>query len=740
VVDSQGADQGRHRARRQRRAAEAGTAPRPRALPSVVVPPAHVVDPQRLVVIRAAADYREFARLYPFTFDDFQVEAIGALLDGRSVLVAAPTGSGKTVVGEFACWQALRAGATCFYTTPVKALSNQKYADLCARHGAANVGLLTGDISVNADAPIVVMTTEVLRNMIYAGSSARAGLGWGVMDEVHYLADRFRGAVWEEVILGLSDGVRMACLSATVSNAEQFGAWLTSVRPGGVDVVVSEDRPVPLYQHIMVGRELLGLYDRSGENVNPQLMRYALQQAQQLKARGPRGYGRGGGGKLGGDAGQKLRSLTPSRAGIVSALQRADLLPAIVFIFSRNGCDGAVKQLVRAGVRLTDRAERAALREIADRHGASLGAADREAIGWDAFVAALGDGIAAHHAGLLPVCKAIVEEGFVRGLLKVVFATETLALGINMPARTVVIEKLVKYNGEATVELTPGEYTQLTGRAGRRGLDVEGHAVVAWNSTMNPKMVAGLASRRTFPLRSSFAPTYNMAVNLIASIGRAKAATLLRHSYAQFQADQEPRRAGRSLTVQFEAVCAVLEELGYLAPGGNQVASPGRTLRKVYCELGLVVVQAMRAGVFDRCSVPVLAALLSCVVYESRRDKGGDARVRDPGFQAGFTALEHVARDIAQVERRARVEPGPGLDAGFAGAAFSWAQGAPLADVLWRTGLAAGDFVRWIRQVIDLAAQLANAPGVGPLRPACQGVVDALRRDIVDADQQDADD
>ena len=701
---------------------------------------AHVIDPGRLAQIRDDAGFRAFAAGYGFAFDDFQVEAVGALMDGRSVLVAAPTGSGKTVVGEFACWQAMREQQTCFYTTPIKALSNQKYADLCARHGDDNVGLLTGDLSINADAPIVVMTTEVLRNMIYAGSPALAELGWVVMDEVHYLADRFRGAVWEEVILGLADRVQLACLSATVSNAEQFGAWLSSVRPGGVDVVVSEDRPVPLYQHVLVGRDLVPLHDRSGR-VNPQLMKYALAQAQQLKAKGPRRYGRGGGGKLGGEAGERMRSLTPSRAGMVAALSRADLLPAIVFIFSRAGCDGAVRQLARGGLHLTTPGERVLLMEIAARHGAVLGLADREAIGWDGFVQALGDGIAAHHAGLLPVCKAIVEEAFVRGLLKVVFATETLALGINMPARTVVIEKLVKFNGEATVELTPGEYTQLTGRAGRRGLDVEGHAVVAWSSTMNPQMVAGLAAKRTYPLRSSFAPSYNMAVNLVSSIGRERARGLLQHSFAQFQADDEGRRAGRgrSIAERFDAVCAVLAELGYLDEACERVSDRGRALTRVYTETGLVAVEAARAGVFDGLATPALAGLLSCLVYESRRSRGAQpARLRDAGFERALSALGHVARDVALVERRNRIESSAVLDDGFAAAAYSWAEGAPLADVLWRSGLAAGDFVRWVRQVIDLAAQLASAPGLSTLRAQCQAVVANLRRDIVDADPQDA--
>src|SRR6059036_1724044 len=220
-----------------------------------------------------------FARTYPFPLDDFQLQANHSLVEGRSVLVCAPTGAGKTVVGEFGVWLALRAGGKAFYTTPLKALSNQKFGDFVARHGAANVGLLTGDNSVNGEAPVVVMTTEVLRNMLYAGSPTLRGLSYVVMDEVHYLADRFRGAVWEEVILHLPDSVTLVSLSATVSNAEEFGEWLQTVR-GDTTVIVEEHRPVPLWQSVLVGRRLYDLFtDDANNDVNAELVRLASEEA-----------------------------------------------------------------------------------------------------------------------------------------------------------------------------------------------------------------------------------------------------------------------------------------------------------------------------------------------------------------------------------------------------------------------------------------------------------------------------
>ncbi|MBS9535036.1 RNA helicase [Mycobacterium sp. M1] len=482
-----------------------------------------------------------FTAELPFTLDGFQRTACTALEDGRGVLVCAPTGAGKTIVGEFAVHLALAAESKCFYTTPIKALSNQKHTDLVARYGKERVGLLTGDLSINANAPVVVMTTEVLRNMLYADSPALHGLSHVVMDEVHFLADRMRGAVWEEVILHLPEAVRLVSLSATVSNAEEFGGWIQTVR-GDTAVVVDEHRPVPLWQHMMVGKRLFDLFDTRPDpdappRVDPQLLRHIAhrREAERLSDfHGPRRHsGRGGAGR------PSYRP--PMRPDVIGVLDSAGLLPAITFVFSRAGCDAAVKQCLRSPLRLTTDAERARIAEVIDHRCGDLADADLDVLGYYEFREGLLRGLAAHHAGLLPVFRHTVEELFTAGLVKAVFATETLALGINMPARTVVLERLVKFNGEQHAALTPGEYTQLTGRAGRRGIDVEGHAVVLWQpgeNTADPGQVAGLASTRTFPLRSSFAPSYNMTINLVQRMVPQEAHRLLEQSFAQFQADR----------------------------------------------------------------------------------------------------------------------------------------------------------------------------------------------------------
>ncbi len=592
-----------------------------------------------------------------FTLDRFQIDALDALDSGHSVLVAAPTGSGKTVVAAYAIELALALGAKAFYTTPLKALSNQKYTELVRVHGREKVGLLTGDNSINGDAEVVVMTTEVLRNMIYAGSPALEGLRYVVLDEVHYLQNPYRGAVWEEVIIHLPPEVDLVCLSATVSNAEDFADWIATVR-GGTRAVIEERRPVELRHLYLVG-------DRSAEDLlllptfvdgkpNPE--------GPSLDADGARPRART----------RRSRLYTPRRTEVVERLAAESMLPAIYFIFSRASCDEAVRRLVEDGVRLTTAEERKRIRAIADTMVESLSDTDLRVLGYGAWLTGLEAGVAAHHAGLVPPFKEAVEACFSAALVKVVFATETLSLGINMPARSVVIERLTKFTGERHEYLTPGEYTQLTGRAGRRGIDQIGYAAVLWSPFVPFNAVAGLASTRSYELRSSFRPTYNMAANLVRRYRPDQAHHLLNLSFAQYLADAEIVRLEASLERLFldadQARAAAECERGdveeYLAletaarqptraPSGRRGrAEDGSSRAEVREALG-----RLKPG--DVLAVPGMVAGGRVAVVSTARRRGGHVRLRTVTIDTRRVALG--ADDFAEPPKpAARIElPSP---------------------------------------------------------------------------------
>ncbi len=913
----------------------------------------------------------EFAATLDFVLDPFQIEGCRALEDGHGALVAAPTGAGKTVVGDFAVYLALLTGRKCFYTTPIKALSNQKYNDLIRRYGADSVGLLTGDRTQNGHAPVVVMTTEVLRNMLYTGSTMLTGLGYAVMDEVHYLADRFRGAVWEEVIIQLPESVALVSLSATVSNVEEFGAWLVAVR-GNTAIVVSDQRPVPLWQHMMVGTQLFDLFAAvpnsahgPGGSMNPQLEQAVRRARARLWSVEHRGRSSGRDRNRGSGPERRQPWRAPHRSDVLTRLDRDGLLPAITFIFSRAGCDAAVAQVLRSGLRLTTDEERQQISAVVDEHCGGLPDEDLAILGYWGWLDGLRSGVAAHHAGLVPAFKETVEQLFVRGLVKAVFATETLALGINMPARSVVLERLNKWNGDQHVTLTAGEYTQLTGRAGRRGIDIDGHAVVAWTPELDPAMVAGLASTRTYPLRSSFSPSYNMAANLVSQLGRAAARDLLGSSFAQFQADRdvvglhrrvtasertlaefatemacelgdfasydairislsqresersreearlhrsdairsleqlrvgdvirvphgrrqglavvldpglspladprplvltEQRWAGRLSGTDFpvparslarirvpknfnhrspvarrdlasslraartesglgarqintrrkqaaaedaeisrlraelrahpchgcpereeharwarrwsqlrrevdgqraridertgsigrsvDRICDLLQPLGYLTgrPPPDALTRIGRGLTRIWSETDLATAECIREGVFDGLEPPEIAACVSALVYEARRDIV--AAWSPPSALVGerIASLQEVTGRLRALESEHGLSLTRQLDPAFAGTAFRWARGESLDRVLRAasdegTELTGGDFVRWMRQLIDLLGQLAqvgdlsegdrggSAAGHGVSEVAARAVT-ALRRGVVQA-------
>jgi superfamily II RNA helicase len=681
----------------------------------------------------------QFIAEHPYPLDRFQLDALDLLDDGQSVLVSAPTGAGKTVVAEYAVHLALHEGSRAFYTTPIKALSNQKYGDLRRKHGADNVGLLTGDNSINGQAPVVVMTTEVLRNMIHAEPGRLAELRYVVLDEVHFLQDRYRGGVWEEVILGAPPEVTLVCLSATVANAEQLGAWISAVR-GATGVVIERHRPVELRDLFVVG-------DRSSERVhllptfvdgrpNPEAAKLDEQVPRPGASRGRRDRGLA---PLRGGRPARPKLYRPRRTEVVERLSEARLLPAIYFVFSRAGCDESVRHCLEEGVRLTTIEERARIRSVVESHVDPLADEDLAVLGYPRYLAGLEAGIASHHAGMVPPFREAVEACFAEALVKVVFATETLALGINMPARAVVIEEISKFGGNGHQEITSGEYTQLTGRAGRRGIDEVGYAAVLCSPFHTFGDVARIAGGQPRALTSSFRPTYNLAVNLVRRHTRKAAYALVSSSFAQYLAESD-------LTDELEAVLAVLERRGYVH--GWKVSEAGARLGGIYHEADLLVAESLEAGCLDGLDPASLAAVVSGFCYESRREREAPLPLPNAKIARRLQAIQELSDALAEEERSERLPLTRGVESGFATLIFDWGHGRELREVLQpgRAGgpgrgrprriaplMSGGDFVRNVKQVVDLLRQLALvAPNQATARSA-RAAADRLLRDVVAA-------
>lgn len=516
----------------------------------------------------------EYLHGLAFAPDRFQVEALDAISGNRSVVVTAPTGAGKTVIAEGAIVDALAHEQRAFYTTPIKALSNQKFSDLVAMFGKNQVGLLTGDNVVNGDAPIVVMTTEVLRNMIYEDSSALDRLRSVILDEVHYLADRERGSVWEEIIIHLPRTINLVALSATIANPDEFTDWIR-LRRGATDLVVEETRPVPLEtmfawkdRHRGGSVSMLPMFGRNGRP-NATISKV-------LQSKGGRGR----------------RINTPRRTEVVQMLAEDNLLPAIFFVFSRAGCDQTARDLAHSGLDLTTADSRREIDRIIAERTSHIPEHDLVALGFDKWCDTLRHGVAAHHAGLIPAFKETVEDLFIAGLVRCVVATETLSVGINMPARTVVLDSLSKFTGEGHELLQPSDFTQLTGRAGRRGIDVEGTAVVLYSRYVPFERATGIAGRGANVLRSSFAPSYNMTVNLIARYDRNRAIELLEASFANHAVESRRDRLRENLEDR-KSDLATFEQAAQCERGDvtsvDPSARPSRTVDRHLLQPGAVL-------------------------------------------------------------------------------------------------------------------------------------------------------
>jgi superfamily II RNA helicase len=689
----------------------------------------------------------EFLAALSFQPDLFQLESLDAIDEENNLIVSAPTGSGKTLIAAYGVDRALERNDKAFYTTPLKALSNQKFVELIARYGEGNVGLLTGDAAIRAHAPVVVMTTEVLRNMLLTKSPLLEGLGAVILDEVHFLQDPYRGGVWEEVLILTPPAVQFICLSATVANARVLGEWIESLQ-GPTSVVVERHRPIKLRNHVAVvprSERVPKLVDLLAKGrASEEGLRIDQANRRAGRSRGSWSNGR--------DHGPPRAFGQPRRNELLELLDDRSMLPAIFFIFSRAACDEAVRNLVRDGARFVSRSERPKIRTIAEHFVEQFDDDELDALGYGPWLEGLEAGIAAHHAGLVPAFREAVEVLFSQGLLGVVFATETLSLGINMPARSVVLERFSKFGGAGRSTLTSGEYAQLTGRAGRRGLDEEGHAVVCYSYETSIAEMARVALAPPPDLHSSFRPTYNLACSLIPEFTREQASAILASSFAQFEADRRPGEQRRSVADLFTRRLAVLEELDYV--DGWHLTARGHLLRTIYHEADLLIAHAHVEGIFDGLEPALLAGVLSSFIFEPRRarhtpgsrlprrakkkgalpDRLGHGRRR--ALSERCESLVRIAATVHQVEEVHMVSRSRSVESGLSTAVSSWARGASLGTALDVAAadvgeVSPGDFVRVMRQVADLADQLSQSTGSPELAEAARAVVPMVLRSVV---------
>jgi superfamily II RNA helicase len=684
-----------------------------------------------------------FRGRYPFVLDPFQEEAIHHIAAGNSVIVSAPTGAGKTLIAEYAIFTALAQGQRLAYTTPIKALSNQKYADFCRRFGSEHVGLLTGDVQVNSQAPILIMTTEILRNMFYL--QPPENLGYVVLDECHYMGDEGRGTVWEEIIINCPREVPLVALSATVSNIDEISAWISDIhRP--IVAIQHPVRPVPL-EYFLVDPQ--GNITRTREMVKKG---HTL-----LKEDGP--------------GPRHRRRHGPDVSRLLLQLQARRWLPALYFIFSRAGCEAVLRRCLRDAMSFigssgVDEVDAAIAKTCSDYPSIAPDSELHRLI-----FAGLRQGLGIHHAGMLAPLKRLTEVLFERGLVQVVFATETMSLGLHMPAKSVVIENLRKRSDYGFRTLRVGELTQMAGRAGRRGIDSKGMCLVVVESREALNEAMRLIKGEPEPIESRFRIGYSSAAMLIQSLHEPQAIRkTIERSFGQFQnrqrlkqleseRDQRLRqraargkpskqawpvaeRRNRQLALlqdsywdEFLRVTAILRHFNCLKAG--ELSPEGRLVATLRHDNELLVARVLFSGVLDGLVPAELAALLSCLSEESRE---GEVRSswallkRHPDLQQRLQHIGRLAQELHEVQRTHQVALPISVQVGYLAAAYQWASGAEDWAGMVRDAYGGheGDMIRAFRRLIDLCRQLAESPEVeASLRAQLWHTVSALDRGIV---------
>ncbi len=635
-------------------------------------------------------------------YDEFQKRAIAALDRGESTIVSAPTGAGKTAIAEHAIRDCLKRGERVIYTAPLKALSNQKYRDFGGAF-PGRVGILTGDVSLDPRAPLLIMTTEILRNQVLEGTADLSDVGWAIFDEIHYLDDPERGTVWEETLILLPRTVKILALSATIPNLREFAAWIESVRKTPLTLVVEEKRPVPLHFLFQTRGKILESVEQLGEEERRACRR---RQADPFPRR-------------------ELEDGAGPPAGLVRHLRETRRLPCLYFAFSRRRCEELAEEM--AGFDLLRPEEKEEVRALFDRLCARFDLAGERSA--EELRPLVERGIAYHHAGLLPTIKEVVEQLFCSKLIKLIFATETFALGINMPARTVAFDRLQRFTGADLEMMKTRDFYQMAGRAGRRGIDAEGFVYCR----VHPRHVSTAMVKRTIlsapePVRSRFNASYASILNLYRRHGE-RALDLYPLTFHYHREREHSRREAARL---FAAKLSLLRELGYVAGGG--LTAKGDFAAGVY-GYELMAGELFGRGALQRLSSRELAAICLALVFEpSAKLK----RLNPRGKRAGWSReLKRIAAAIRRGEGRHRISP-PAKDLSFHLSEIlgRWMGGASFAEVTERCPVDEGELVRAFRMCIQVLREIHDAPGAESLRDKAREAISRINRGVVDAERQ----
>ncbi|MEM9801928.1 MAG: DEAD/DEAH box helicase [Planctomycetota bacterium] len=660
-----------------------------------------------------------------FKLSRFQLQAVAGIRAGHNVLVSAPTGAGKTLVAEYAIEDAVRSGARCIYTAPIKALSNQKYRDF-RDDPMIDVGLMTGDVTIHQSARVLIMTTEILRNAIFDNPRLLDDVAYVVFDEVHYLDDRERGTVWEESLIFLPPAIRVIALSATVANVEELGGWIREIRPQNLDVIVDERRPVPL-SHWVYTPEATAFDASNVKRARRIAEKRAAERASPRRSRRRRGRrGRSGGGG---------RPEPPDPKPLFDELVDRELLPALVFSFSRRDCERLAHRNEQRELLNADESRRMAQLQ---EELVELFQLDRGHLRGEIFRMAR-SGVAYHHAGMLPIYKEIVERMFTGGLLKMLFTTETFALGINMPARAAVFAGLRKYDGVSFDWLRTRDYMQMAGRAGRQGIDDKGFVFqVLADAELKDAPVERWVSGKPEPVQSRFRMNYSTLLHLVSRVGRTRVHEAWEKSFHSFQNREKNAKARerqrRDQVRLVERHLDLLEELGYLE---DDIVTPKGEIARRLGGYELQVTELLFRGALETLPPKALAMVFVAMIHEERR---ASQRPWIPSSMFGGTRrqIDGIIGELCQAEARHGVEPGmKRADWGLTPATLGWMGGVSMEELEETLDVNPGDVCRVFRMATQLMRNVRRSVDEDwDVVDRIDDAILAMNRDEIDARRQ----